>query len=138
VARVESTGVQPRIGLILGSGLGAFSERLFGAQTLPYAEIPHFPKSSVEGHQGALVLGACDGVALAVMSGRVHAYEGYTPAEVVFPVRVLAELGVTTLVLTNAAGGVNPTLEPGDFMLITDHLNLTGRNPLVGPNDERS
>jgi purine-nucleoside phosphorylase len=125
----------PRIGLVLGSGLGAFADTLAEATSIPFGEIPHVPASTVAGHGGALVLGGCSGVPVAVMKGRVHSYEGYTLAEVVFPVRVLARLGVRTLVLTNAAGAVNALFAPGDLMLIEDHINLIG-NPLVGPNEE--
>lgn len=127
----------PRVGVVLGSGLGAFAESLSGCLALPYAEIPHFPQSSVEGHAGQLVVGHVGQTPVAVMSGRVHFYEGYSMAQVVFPVRVLAALGVQSLLVTNAAGAVNPAFSPGELMVITDHLNLTGDNPLRGHNDER-
>ena len=133
----NKTSLTPHIGIILGSGLGAFAERLKQPVTIPYSDIPHFPQSSVEGHAGELWLGELHGVACAIMRGRVHFYEGYDLPQVTFPVRVLAALGVTQLVVTNAAGGVNPAFAPGDFMLIQDHLNLTGHNPLCGHNDER-
>ena len=127
--------LRARIGVVLGSGLGGFADALEERSVVPFAEIPHFPASTVAGHGGALVLGRCAGVPVAVMKGRVHFYEGYSLQDVVFPVRVLRRLGVTTLVVTNAAGGVNTMFAPGELMVIEDHLNLLG-NPLVGPNDE--
>jgi purine-nucleoside phosphorylase len=127
--------LQPTVGVILGSGLGAFGEGLDDDVTVPYAEIPHFPASTVVGHGGALALGRCRGVPVAVMKGRVHFYEGYSLEQVVFPARVLGRLGVRTLVVTNAAGAVNTGYAPGDLMVIEDHINLLG-NPLVGPNQE--
>ncbi len=129
--------VAPKVGLVLGSGLGAFTDRVSGKTVLSYKSIPHFPQSSVAGHAGELVLGHVGGVPTAVMSGRVHYYEGYDMREVTFPMRVLAALGVEAVLLTNAAGASNPAYEPGDFMIIVDHINLTGQNPLRGPNDER-
>lgn len=128
---------RPTVGVVLGSGLGAFAERLGAPTVIPYKRIPHFPVSSVAGHAGELVLGSLDGVDCAVMSGRVHYYEGYDVQQVTFPVRVLTALGVRALLVTNAAGAANPSYEPGDFMIITDHINLTGQNPLRGANDER-
>ncbi len=128
---------RPQVGVILGSGLGSFADGLEDRKVVPYGELPHFPKSSVPGHEGRLVLGGVGGVSAVVMQGRVHAYEGYTPAQVSFPARVLCGLGIRTLVVTNAAGGVNLSFKPGDLMAITDHLNLSGSNPLTGPNDER-
>ncbi len=124
----------PRVGLILGSGLGAMAETLDDASVIPYGDIPGWPISTVAGHSGRLVIGKSEGVALAVMQGRVHLYEGYAPWEVVFPTRVLALLGCEALMLTNAAGAVNTDFAPGDLMLITDHINLQGSNPCVGPN----
>ena len=124
----------PAIGLVLGSGLGAFARSLDGARPIPFGEIPHFPTSTAIGHKGELVLGRSHGVPLAVMAGRVHLYEGYTAAQVAFPVRVLARLGVKTLILTNAAGGVNVNYKPGELVVLEDHINLTGLNPLMGPN----
>lgn len=129
----SKTKLRPAIGIVLGSGLGGFADALTGASELPYEEIPHFPRSSVVGHKGRLLAGTFEGVPLYVMAGRVHAYEGYPAADVVFPTRVLATLGVKNLVLTNAAGAVNTAFKPGELMLITDHINLTGLNPLVGP-----
>jgi purine-nucleoside phosphorylase len=129
------TPLRPAIGVVLGSGLGAFADALEDAVAVPFAEIPHFPASTVVGHSGALVVGRSRGVPVAVMKGRVHFYEGYGLDQVVFPVRVLGRLGVKTLVLTNAAGAINAAFAPGDLMVIEDHLNLLG-NPLLGPNEE--
>ncbi|MDA8234051.1 MAG: purine-nucleoside phosphorylase [Clostridia bacterium] len=124
------------IGLILGSGLGALAEELTDKVVIPYKEIPHFPQSTVEGHAGQLVYGTLEGKQVVVMQGRFHFYEGYSMAQVTYPVRVMQKLGVKTLVVTNAAGGVNRSFTPGDLMLIEDHINLTGTNPLIGPNDD--
>jgi purine-nucleoside phosphorylase len=129
------TAMRPEIGVVLGSGLGAFADALEDAVAVPFAEIPHFPASTVVGHSGALVVGRSRGVPVAVMKGRVHFYEGYRLDEVVFPVRVLGRLGVNTLVLTNAAGAINAAFAPGDLMVIEDHVNLLG-NPLLGPNED--
>jgi len=129
------TALRPAIGIVLGSGLGAFADALEDAVAVPFAQIPHFPAPTVVGHSGALVVGRSRGVPVAVMKGRVHFYEGYRLDEVVFPVRVLGRLGVTTLVLTNAAGAINSAFVPGDLMVIEDHLNLLG-NPLLGPNED--
>lgn len=133
----KASPTKPVVGVVLGSGLGAFAERVASRVVLPYRSIPHFPVSGVAGHAGELVLGTLEGVPCAVMSGRVHYYEGYDMEEVTFPVRVLAALGVRAMLVTNAAGSVNPAFEPGNFMVITDHVNLTGANPLRGHNDER-
>jgi purine-nucleoside phosphorylase len=127
----------PAIGIVLGSGLGAFADKIADAVAIPFAEIPHFPKSTVPGHSGRLVIGTLDGVPLAVMQGRVHAYEDYTPQEVTFPIRVLGLLGIKTLIVTNAAGGIRSGMQQGELVLISDHINFTGRNPIVGENDER-
>jgi purine-nucleoside phosphorylase len=129
--------VNPRVAIVLGSGLGSFADRVEHPLVIPYTAIPHFPHPTVEGHSGRLVVGIVDGTPIAVMQGRVHAYEGYTPEQVTFPVRVLGRMGITTLVLTNAAGGVRLDLQPGQLVLLSDHINLTGRNPVAGPNDER-
>lgn len=138
VAHVRSRSpLRPSVGVVLGSGLGAFARTVERAVTIPYREIPRFPVSSAIGHHGELVLGSLQGVPLAVMAGRVHFYEGYTLAQVVFPVRVLGRLGVKVLVFTNAAGSVNPNYKPGELMVIEDHINLMGGNPLVGPNEEQ-
>ena len=126
----------PRIGVVLGSGLGAIADSLAERVTIPYAEIPGWPTSTVEGHAGQLVVGRSGGVSAAVMQGRVHLYEGYAPWQVVFPTRVLSLLGCTSLVLTNAAGAVNKDYRPADLMLISDHLNLQGSNPCTGANLE--
>jgi len=130
---------EPTIGLILGSGLGPLADQIDGATALPYAEIPHFPVSTVEGHSGRLVLGQLAGVMVCAMQGRFHVYEGYTLGQVTLPVRVMKRLGVDTLIATNAAGGINRSFQAGDLMLITDHINLlgmAGANPLLGPNLE--
>lgn len=130
-------GSQPRFGIILGSGLGELAESVENAIKIPYRKIPHWPVSTVVGHSGRLVLGQLEGQNVLVMQGRAHYYEGYNMAEVGLPVRVMQRLGVETLIVTNAAGAVNPDFSPGDLMLITDHLNLigmTGRTPLRGPN----
>jgi purine-nucleoside phosphorylase len=129
--------VRPSVGLVLGSGLGGFAQTLDKPVVIPYGEIKHFPTATAIGHKGELVLGHSNAVPVAVMSGRVHYYEGYRPDQVVFPVRVLARLGVKVLVLTNAAGSVNVNYKPGELMVISDHINLMGMNPLVGPNEER-
>jgi purine-nucleoside phosphorylase len=131
------TELRPRLAIVLGSGLGAFAEQLEEKTAIPFAEIPHFPQSTVPGHSGKLVIGKVAGVPVAVMQGRVHAYEGYSSEEVVFPIRVLGRMGVTQLVLTNAAGGINPGLQRGQLVLISDHINLSGRNPIAGPADVR-
>lgn len=127
---------RPRAAVVLGSGLGAFAEELSGQIEIPYSEIPHWPQSTAVGHAGKLVCGSLEGVEVAVMSGRAHLYEGYTPAQVTFGVRVLGKLGVRTMVFTNAAGGINPGYGRGGLVLISDHINLQGVNPLVGPNDD--
>lgn len=129
--------LRPRAGLVLGSGLAGFAERLSKRCEIPYWEIPHWPVSTAEGHPGRLVLGELGDLPLAVMAGRAHLYEGYRPDQVVFGVRVLARLGARVLVLTNAAGGINPAFRRGLLVLISDHINLQGSNPLVGPNDEK-
>ena len=131
------TSLVPRIGIILGSGLGAFAAQVESPVTIRYATIPNFPQSTVPGHSGNLILGTIAGVAVAVMQGRVHAYEGYTMPEVTFPTRVLALLGCRTLLVTNAAGGIDPAYRPGTLVVIADHINLTGTNAALGPNDPR-
>lgn len=125
------------IGIVLGSGLGAFADKIEESVKIPYAEIPHFARSTVEGHAGRLVLGKVEGVNVVAMQGRFHFYEGYSLEEVTFPHRVMGLLGIKSLILTNAAGGINVDFEPGMLMLICDHLNLLGTNPLIGRNDER-
>lgn len=131
------TDVKPTLGIILGSGLGGFASQVENAVTIPYAEIPNFPRSTVEGHEGRLVLGALAGVPVAVMQGRVHAYEGYSMAEVTFPARVLGLMGCKGLIVTNAAGGINKSFAQGGLVAISDHINLTGQNAAVGPNEAR-
>ncbi len=128
----------PRVGLILGSGLNPLADAVENGSIIPYTEIPHFPRPTVEGHVGRLVMGELQGVPVVVLQGRVHFYEGYSMSQVVFPVRTLQMLGIEILVVTNAAGGLNPDFHAGDLMLISDHLNIigmTGNNPLFGPND---
>jgi purine-nucleoside phosphorylase len=131
------TKLRPRIGLVLGSGLGAFADELTSATRIPYHKIPGFPRSTVEGHAGQLVIGKLAEIPVAVMQGRVHLYEGYSPKEVVFPMRVLGQLGIRAAILTNAAGAINLAYNQGALVVIRDHINLQGANPLVGPNDER-
>ncbi len=129
--------IQPSIAIILGSGLGAFADELTDGAAIGYDEIPGFAHATVEGHAGRLVIGKTGDVAVAAMQGRFHFYEGYSLEEVTFPIRVLKLLGVNTLMLTNAAGSLNTELTPGSLMVISDHINLMGVNPLIGPNDER-
>ena len=131
------TTLRPRIGLVLGSGLGAFADGLEDATAIPYQQIPHFPVSTAVGHAGRLVVGQCAKIPVAVMQGRVHSYEGYSLREVTFPIRVLGALGIRALVFTNAAGGINRKLRARGLLLIRDHLNFQGSNPLSGANDER-
>ncbi|WP_223702477.1 purine-nucleoside phosphorylase [Sutcliffiella deserti] len=126
---------QPKIGLILGSGLGVLAEEIQNPVTIPYGEIPGFPVSTVEGHAGQLVIGELEGKDVVAMQGRFHFYEGYSMEKVTFPVRVMKYLGVEKLIVTNAAGGVNESFEAGDLMIINDHINNMGTNPLIGPND---
>lgn len=126
----------PGIGIILGSGLGALAGHVRADAVIPYGEIPHFPHPAVIGHAGRLLVGSLDGHPVAVLQGRAHFYEGYPMAQVVFPVRVLHALGARTLIVTNAAGGLNSDFRAGDLMIITDHINFMGTNPLVGPNED--
>lgn len=128
------TSVRPEVAIVLGTGLGRFAEAMRGADVIPYGEIPGFPTTSVESHAGEMVLGELGGRPALVLNGRAHYYEGYTMAQVVFPVRVARALGVHTLIATNAAGGLNPLYAPADIVAITDHINLMGDNPLIGPN----
>jgi len=127
---------QPEIGIVLGSGLGDFADSIEDKIEIPYTEIPGFPVSTVKGHDGKLIFGKINSKEVCVMKGRIHYYEGYDIKEVVYPIEVLAGLGIKTLILTNAAGGVNTDFEPADLMIINDHINLMGKNPLIGPNDE--
>ncbi|WCK55964.1 purine-nucleoside phosphorylase [Aneurinibacillus sp. Ricciae_BoGa-3] len=129
------TQIRPEIGLILGSGLGVLADEIENPTVIPYRDIPHFPVSTVEGHKGQLVIGTIKEKHVVAMQGRFHFYEGYSMEAVTFPVRVMKAMGVKRIIVTNAAGGVNETFSPGDLMLITDHINLTGQNPLIGPND---
>ena len=131
------TSLRPSVAVVLGSGLGDFAAQVEDAVTIPYAEIPHFPQSTVPGHSGRVLIGTLGGTAIAVMQGRVHAYEGYSSEEVTFPIRVLARFGIRGIALTNAAGGINRSYAQGDLVLISDHINFTGRNPVSGANDER-
>ncbi len=126
----------PRLGIILGTGLGALADEIDTAVSIPYDDLPHFPLSTVESHHGRLLAGTLSGVPVLAMQGRFHLYEGYSAHEVVFPVRVMGVLGIDTLLISNAAGGMNPHFRRGDLMLLTDHINLQGHNPLEGPNVE--
>lgn len=130
------TGAVRDLGIVLGSGLGTLVDEVAADAALRYAEIPHFPVPTAAGHEGRLVLGRLEQLPVAVMQGRAHVYEGYTAAQVAFPIRVMAALGVRTLIVTNAAGGIARRLKPGDLMVITDHINSMGTNPLIGPNDD--
>ena len=134
---IKSRTAQPDVAIVLGSGLGDFASRLEDSVTLPYADLPYWPASNVIGHDGRLVLGMLAGKRLAALSGRVHVYEGHDLRTVTFATRVMARLGVRALILTNAAGGINTSLEPGTLMIIDDHINLLGGNPLVGSNEDR-
>jgi purine-nucleoside phosphorylase len=127
----------PKLGLILGSGLGILAEEIEKPVKIPYRDIPDFPVSTVEGHAGQLVFGLLEGIEVVAMQGRFHYYEGYSFEKVTFPVRVMKGLGVETLIVTNAAGGINEGFSPGDLMIISDHINNMGANPLIGPNDAR-
>ncbi len=131
------TEVQPVLGIILGSGLGDFATQVENAVAIPYAEIPGWPQSTVEGHAGKLVIGHIAGVPVAVMQGRVHAYEGYPMDEVTYPARVLGLLGCKSLIVTNAAGGIDPNFPAGSLVVISDHINMTGHNAALGPNEPR-
>ncbi len=127
---------QPRIGIVLGSGLGGLTEILENPQAIPTSTLPHYPPSTVEGHEGTFLLGQIAGVEVLLLKGRIHAYEGYDLSQVVLPIRLMALCGIETLILTNAAGGLNPAFSPGEIMLIEDHLNLHHASPLFGPNVE--
>lgn len=133
----SKTKLRPKIALVLGSGLGAFADELESATRIPYERIPHFPRSTAVGHAGRLVIGKVEDVAVAAMQGRVHFYEGYSLADVIFPMRVFGRLGIRAAILTNAAGGINLGFKQGTLIVMRDHINLQGSNPLIGPNDER-
>lgn len=135
--RTRLSALQPQIGIVLGSGLGAAADAVSNAVSIPYSEIPNFPQSTVEGHSGRLVAGTLKGVPVVVMQGRVHFYEGYTPGQVTFPMRVLGQLGVRAVVLTNASGGIQQGLHVGQLVALSDHINFMDWNPLVGPNEPR-
>jgi len=130
----SKTSIKPKVGIVLGSGLGIYVDQIQNKQIIPYHEIPHFKRTSVEGHEGRLILGEVHGEPVAALQGRIHSYEGHPMEEIVLPVRVLAALGIEMLFLSNASGGVNLDFHPGDLVLITDHINLSGRNALLGPN----
>ena len=131
------TPLRPTIAVVLGSGLGGFATQIENPVVLPYSEIPHFPQSTAPGHSGRLLVGTLNDIPIAVMQGRVHGYEGYTASQIAFPTRVLGRFGIHTLILTNAAGGIRTTFHEGQLVLISDHINMTGQNSVIGPNDER-
>jgi purine-nucleoside phosphorylase len=134
---LQRTPLRPRVGLVLGSGLGSFADSLTDATRIPYAEIPNFPRSTAIGHAGQMVIGKAGDVPVAAMQGRVHLYEGYSVQQVAFPIRVFGRIGVRAVILTYAAGGINLNYQQGALVLIRDHINLQGANPLIGPNDDR-
>jgi purine-nucleoside phosphorylase len=133
---LSQTSLRPRIGLVLGSGMGGLADDVSEATRVPYSQIPSFPLSTAAGHPGNMVIGKAEGIPVAIMQGRVHLYEGYTPQQIVFPVRVLGRMGIRALILTNAAGGINPGYEQGALVVIADHINLQACNPLAGANEE--
>jgi len=133
----KKTKLRPKIALVLGSGLGAFADEFAQPTRIPYAKIPHFPRSTAVGHAGQLVIGTVEGIAVAGMQGRVHLYEGYSPQDVAFPLRVFSRMGVKAVILTNAAGGIKKEFTQGRLVVISDHINLQGANPLIGPNEEK-
>jgi len=132
---LSKTPLKPELGIILGSGLGALGDMLEDACIIPYGEIPHFVSSTAPGHQGRIIIGKLGGKTILCMQGRFHYYEGYTMQQITYPVRVMKKLGIQTLILTNSCGGLNPEFAPGDLMVITDHINFMGQNPLIGPNE---
>ena len=134
---LSKTKLRPKVALVLGSGLGGFADEFESATRIPYEQIPGFPRSTIQGHAGALVIGKVGQIPVAAMQGRVHLYEGYSPKEVVFPMRVFGRMGIRAAILTNAAGAINLDFSQGALVAIRDHINLQGSNPLVGPNDER-
>jgi purine-nucleoside phosphorylase len=134
---LSQTRLRPKIGLVLGSGLGAFADQLTDSTRIPYAQIPSFPRSTAIGHAGQMVIGKAGAIPVAAMQGRVHLYEGYTAEQVSFPMRVFSRMGIGAVILTNAAGGINPQYQQGALVAMSDHINLQGHNPLLGPNDDR-
>jgi len=134
---LTKTKLRPRVGLVLGSGLGAFADEFTGATRIDYGKIPHFPRSTAIGHAGRMVIGKVAEAPVAVMQGRVHLYEGYTPQQVIFPMRVMARMGIRAVLLTNAAGGINRDFKLGALVVLRDHINLQSVNPLIGPNEDR-
>ncbi len=130
----ERTTLRPMIGVVLGSGLGEFAQQMEERVIVPFSDLPGLPPATVDGHSGEFVIGTHNGISVVALNGRIHAYEGYTLQQVTIPTRVMAEMGVKTLILTNAAGGINLDFRPGTLMLLEDHLNITGHNPLTGPN----
>lgn len=131
------TKIKPEIGIILGTGLGPLTKRIKNKKSIPYKKIPFFPTTTMEGHRGNLILGKIGNKLVVAMEGRFHLYEGYSVPQITFPIRVMKALGIKVLIESNIAGGMNPDYKPGDLVLISDHINLTGANPLIGPNDER-
>jgi len=129
--------VKPKIGIIVGTGLGTLAKEIEIKAIVPYSDIPHFAVSTAPGHEGNLILGKLSGKMIMAMQGRFHLYEGYSLEEITFPIRIMKEMGVELLIESNVVGGMNPNFKAGDLMIITDHINLTGNNPLIGPNDER-
>ncbi len=134
---LSKTKLRPQIALVLGSGLGAFADEFTGSARIHYSRIPRFPQSTAIGHAGQLVIGKVGSIAVAGMQGRVHLYEGYSIKDVIFPIRVFARMGIKAVILTNAAGGIKPEFSQGRLVVIKDHINLQGVNPLIGPNDDR-
>ena len=134
---LSKTKLRPKIALVLGSGLGAFGDELADAVRIPYEKIPHFPRSTAIGHAGRMVIGKVGALPVAAMQGRVHFYEGYSMRDVIFPTRVFARMGIRAAILTNAAGGINTNYKQGALVVLRDHINLQGTNPLIGPNEER-
>ena len=134
---LEQSSLRPKIGVVLGSGLGGFADELGDTVRVPYSQIPSFPHSTAIGHAGQMVIGRAGDIPVAAMQGRVHLYEGYSAEQVAFPVRVLGRMGIRALIITNAAGGINTKYQQGVLVVISDHINLQGQNPLVGANDER-
>ncbi len=133
---LSKTRIRPRVGMIFGTGLGELTDRMKSTVRIPYSAIPHFPQSTIQGHRGNLVFGTLGRRAVVALDGRFHIYEGYSPKEITFPIRVMSRMGVGTLLISSAAGGLNPLFQAGELMMVVDHINLTGMNPLIGPNLE--